>query len=184
MMTDAELAERWAREDLLDAIYRVTWRTGEEMPVESARMIGQSAVIRKSMDPRVEWLTVDQWRGHTTGWVRLGTIVRNAAGEYERLLVGELQAQIGTLRLAVQKHGISLEDLTACRAELARRFPLEQRRAAVLALGKTDLLSFLKGFEGPLQIAARLRFSATDLAHYLLPGRHVDNRRGLARPGG
>jgi hypothetical protein len=35
------------------------------------------------------WLAylVDQWRGHATGWKRLGTIVRNAAGEYERLRV-------------------------------------------------------------------------------------------------
>ena len=44
MMTDAELAECWAREELLNAIYRVTWRTGEEMPVESARMIGTTTL--------------------------------------------------------------------------------------------------------------------------------------------
>ena len=87
MLTDQELAECEARDDLLDAINRVTWRTGEEMPVESARMIGRSAVISKSMDSRVEWLTVDEWRGHAAGWKRLGTIVRNAAGEYERLSV-------------------------------------------------------------------------------------------------
>ena len=87
MMTDAELAECWARDELLNAIYRVTWRTGEEMPVESARMIGMGAVISKSLERRVEWLTVDEWRGHAAGWKRLGTIVRNAAGEYERLRV-------------------------------------------------------------------------------------------------
>jgi hypothetical protein len=86
-MTDEKVAECWARDDLLDAIYRVTWRTGEEMPVESARMIGPNAVISMSMDSRVEWLTVDQWLGHDAGWKRLGTIVRNAAGEYERLRV-------------------------------------------------------------------------------------------------
>ena len=87
MMADAELAECWAHEELLNAIYRVTWRTGEEMPVESARMIGMGAVISKSLERRVEWLTVDEWRGHAAGWKRLGTIVRNAAGEYERLRV-------------------------------------------------------------------------------------------------
>jgi hypothetical protein len=87
IMTDEKVAECWARDDLLDAIYRVTWRTGEEMPVESARMIGPNAVISMSMDSRVEWLTVDQWLGHDAGWKRLGTIVRNAAGEYERLRV-------------------------------------------------------------------------------------------------
>src|SRR5208282_613204 len=85
MMTSEELAQCEARDDLLDAIYRVTWRTGEEMPVESARMIGMGAVISKSLERRVEWLTVDEWRGHAAGWKRLGTIVRNAAGEYERL---------------------------------------------------------------------------------------------------
>jgi hypothetical protein len=87
MMTAGEIAECEARDDLLDAIYRVTWRTGEEMPVESARMIGRNAVIGKSMEQRVEWLTVDRWLGHDAGWKRLGTIVRNAAGEYERLRV-------------------------------------------------------------------------------------------------
>ena len=39
------------------------------------------------MEQRVEWLTVDQWLGHDAGWKRLGTIVRNAAGEYEQLRV-------------------------------------------------------------------------------------------------
>jgi hypothetical protein len=87
MLSDQELAACDPRDDLLDAIYRVSWRTGEEMPVESARMIGRSAVISKSKDPRVEWLTVEEWRGQATGWVRLGTIVRNAADEYERLRV-------------------------------------------------------------------------------------------------
>jgi hypothetical protein len=87
LLADQELARGEAREDLLNAIYRVTWRTGEETPVESARMIGRSAVISKSMDPLVEWITVDEWRGHAAGWKRLGTIVRNAAGEYERLRV-------------------------------------------------------------------------------------------------
>jgi hypothetical protein len=86
-MTAREIAEYEARDDLLDAIYRVTWRTGEEMPVESARMIGMGAVVSKSLERRVEWLTVDEWRGHAAGWKRLGTIVRNAAGEYERLRV-------------------------------------------------------------------------------------------------
>jgi len=87
MLTDQELAECEARDDLLDAIYRVTWRTGEDMPVESARMIGRNAVISKSMEKSVEWLTIDQWLGHVAGWKRLGTIVRNAAGEYEQLRV-------------------------------------------------------------------------------------------------
>src|ERR1035437_4142035 len=50
-------------------------------------MIGSSAVISKSMDPLVEWITVDEWRGHDAGWKRLGTVVRNAAGGYERLRV-------------------------------------------------------------------------------------------------
>ena len=86
MATDETLADWWDRL-AWDSICRVTWRTGEEMPVESARMIGRSSVIGKSRDPRVEWLTVEEWRGHATGWVRLGTVVRNAAGEYERLRV-------------------------------------------------------------------------------------------------
>jgi hypothetical protein len=76
MLIDHELVECEARDDLLDAIYRVTWRTGEEMPVESARMIGRSAVIQKSRDPRVEWLAVEEWRGHEIGWRRLGDEVR------------------------------------------------------------------------------------------------------------
>ena len=87
MFTAQQLAERWTPNDWMEVVYRVTWQTGEEMPVESARMIGPSAVISKSMDPRVEWLTVDEWRGQDAGWKRLGTIVRSAAGEYERLRV-------------------------------------------------------------------------------------------------
>jgi hypothetical protein len=67
------------------------------------------------------------------------------------LAIGELQDQVGTLRLAVQKHGISLEELAACRDELERRLPLEQRRASTRSLGKTDLLKVLKDFEGPVQ---------------------------------
>jgi hypothetical protein len=51
MLTDQELAECELRDDLLNAIYRVTWRTWEEMPVESARPIGRGAVIQMFRDP-------------------------------------------------------------------------------------------------------------------------------------
>lgn len=56
------------------------------------------------------------------------------------LIAVDLQAELGTLRLAVQKHGISLEELMACREELERRKPLEQLRSRIRELGKTDLL--------------------------------------------
>jgi hypothetical protein len=67
------------------------------------------------------------------------------------LLMMELQAEVGTLRLAVQKHGISLEELQACRAELERRFPLEQRRQTIRGVSQPDLLKSLREFQGPIQ---------------------------------
>jgi hypothetical protein len=63
----------------------------------------------------------------------------------------DLQTEIGTLRLAVQKHGISLEELQECRAELERRLNPEKRKAALRAAGRVDLLEYLRNFQGTVQ---------------------------------
>jgi len=67
------------------------------------------------------------------------------------LRITDLQAEIGTLRLAVQRHGISLEELALCRAELERRLPLEAFRLQVQALGLADLLQVLKDHKSTIQ---------------------------------
>jgi hypothetical protein len=63
----------------------------------------------------------------------------------------ELQTQIGTLRLAVQRHGITLEELQACQSEFERRLQIEDKRRQIRALGLVDLLQVLKDYKGTIQ---------------------------------
>ena len=55
--------------------------------IEAQRVLGQHGVVAKVNRECPTWFTVAEWRGHDTGWVRLGTMVRNRTGEYERLRV-------------------------------------------------------------------------------------------------
>jgi hypothetical protein len=67
------------------------------------------------------------------------------------LLLLDLNVEIGILRLAVQKHGISHEELIACREELERRLNLEKQRDRLRALGRDDLVEALRNFSGTVQ---------------------------------
>jgi hypothetical protein len=83
MMTDEEVAWYWAHVARLATVYRMTWRTPEHGIVESQRLIGQNAVVAKVNRVQPSWYTVEEWCGHDTGWVRLGTMVRSRAGKYK-----------------------------------------------------------------------------------------------------
>jgi hypothetical protein len=68
------------------------------------------------------------------------------------LLVLDLQAHIGTLRLALQqKGGITAEDLQAAREEVERRTPYLMMKAQIEASGSKDPLKILQDFEGTIQ---------------------------------
>ena len=85
--SDEYLAECWDREVRLTTVYRMTWQEPQYGLIESQRLIGQDAVVRKTNFVRPRWFTVEEWRGHDIGWVRLWTMVRNRAGQYKRLRV-------------------------------------------------------------------------------------------------
>ena len=86
-LTDEYLALCWAREVRLTTVYRMTWQEPQHGLIDCQRLLGQDEVIFKMTSVRPRWFTVDEWRGHATGWVRLWTMVRNRAGEYKRLRV-------------------------------------------------------------------------------------------------
>ena len=87
MFTAQQLAERWTPDDWMEVVYRVTWQTAAHGIIEAQRVLGKHGVVAKVNRECPTWFTVEEWRGHAIGRVRLGTIVRNAAGEYERLRV-------------------------------------------------------------------------------------------------
>jgi hypothetical protein len=74
----------------------------------------------------------------------------NLAREFLLLLL-DLNAEIGALRIALQKRGIPLEELQSCRAELERRLDLEGRRKILRALRREDLSEALRSFSGTVQ---------------------------------
>lgn len=60
-------------------------------------------------------------------------------------------AEIGTLRLAVQKHGVSQEELSSCREEVERRLGLAERRERLRGATRESLAEVLKNFQGTVQ---------------------------------
>ena len=67
------------------------------------------------------------------------------------LAILDLRADVLALWIAVQKHGVSLEELAVCRQEMVRRKSLDQLREEIQALGRVDLLKALKDFSGTIQ---------------------------------
>jgi hypothetical protein len=87
MMTTDRFAEYRMRVDLGETVVRVTWQEPEHGIVESQRMNGQDCVLGVMNSTQPIWFSVEEWRGHAIGWVRLGTMVRSRAGRYRRLRV-------------------------------------------------------------------------------------------------
>ena len=67
------------------------------------------------------------------------------------LLITDLQVDIGVLKLAVQKNGISAEVLEECKREVLRRFPIDDLRAEIRDADLSSLLAKLRGYSDTVQ---------------------------------
>ncbi len=67
------------------------------------------------------------------------------------LLFIDVFAELGTLRLAVQKYGVTPGELAEFRSQIERSGSLEQVRKMARESASKDLLSALKGFSGTIQ---------------------------------
>lgn len=69
------------------------------------------------------------------------------------MLLGQVDVmvELASLRLAIERHGISLEELRECRKEIERRKPPDELRRKIQALGKEDLLNSLRSPSSTVQ---------------------------------